>query len=107
VLVLSRHLSGGAEGTGVLQRSLNTMKRNSIMRTAVTKVDGGNAFRDINTPASNLMLEICINAVTLRLKAGIVEPDETSIAKQRLSKHVPAEMKAHATIEQQSYAIRF
>jgi hypothetical protein len=29
--------------------------------------------------------------VTWRPKAGIVEPQETSIARQRLGKHVPAE----------------
>jgi hypothetical protein len=30
--------------------------------------------------------------VTRRLKAGIVEPEQTFIARQRLGKHVPAAM---------------
>jgi hypothetical protein len=45
--------------------------------------------------------------VTWRLKAGIVEPKETSIARQRLDKHIPAEMNAYKTIEQRIYATRF
>jgi hypothetical protein len=52
-------------------------------------------------------VEYHYSIVTLRLKAGIVEPEETSIARQRLSNHVTVEMNAHATIEQRSYAIRF
>jgi hypothetical protein len=34
-----------------------------------------------------------------RLKAGIVEPEETSIARQGLSKHVPAAKNKQITIE--------
>jgi hypothetical protein len=37
--------------------------------------------------------------VTLRLKAGIVEPQETSIVKQRLGKHVHAAANTQETIE--------
>jgi hypothetical protein len=36
--------------------------------------------------------------VTSCLKVGIVEPEEMSIAKQRLGKHIPVEMNVHATI---------
>jgi hypothetical protein len=39
------------------------------------------------------------NTVTWLLKAWIVEPEETFIARQRLGKHVPATMNAEATIE--------
>jgi hypothetical protein len=33
------------------------------------------------------------------LKAGIVELEETAFARQRLCKHVPTSMNAHATVE--------
>jgi hypothetical protein len=38
--------------------------------------------------------------VTLRLKAGIVEPEETSIARKQFRKHVPAATNTQATIEE-------
>jgi hypothetical protein len=37
--------------------------------------------------------------VTRSLKAGIVETEETSIARQRLGKHFPAATNTQATIE--------
>jgi hypothetical protein len=37
--------------------------------------------------------------MTSCLKAGIVEPEETSIARQRLGKQVPAATDTQATIE--------
>jgi sRNA-binding carbon storage regulator CsrA len=37
--------------------------------------------------------------VTSCLKVGIVEPEETSIARQQLSERVPAAKDAHATVE--------
>jgi hypothetical protein len=37
--------------------------------------------------------------VTRCLKEGIVEPEDTSIARRRLGKHVPAATKTQATIE--------
>jgi hypothetical protein len=37
--------------------------------------------------------------VTRRSKAGIVKSEETSIATQRLGKHIPAAMNTQATIE--------
>jgi hypothetical protein len=39
------------------------------------------------------------NIVTRRLKAGIVEPVDTSIARQRLRQHVPAATNIQAVIE--------
>jgi hypothetical protein len=38
--------------------------------------------------------------VTLHLKAGIMGPDETTIARQRLDKHVPAATNRQVTIEE-------
>jgi hypothetical protein len=38
-------------------------------------------------------------AVTLRLKAGIVAPKETFVARQRLGKHIAAAKNTQATIE--------
>jgi hypothetical protein len=46
-----------------------------------------------------ISIKLGMYIVTCRLKAGIVEPEEMSIARQRLDKHVPAEMYAHATID--------
>jgi hypothetical protein len=40
---------------------------------------------------------VCVTP-PLRLKAGIVEPEEKAVASQRLSKHVPAAMNTHAPI---------
>jgi hypothetical protein len=37
--------------------------------------------------------------MTLRLKVGILEPEETSVARQRFSKHVLASTNTHATVE--------
>jgi hypothetical protein len=37
--------------------------------------------------------------VTRRLKAGIVEREKTTIARQRLGKHVPAAKNTQTTIE--------
>jgi hypothetical protein len=34
------------------------------------------------------------------LKAGIVEPEETDVARQRLNKHFPTETSTHATIKE-------
>jgi hypothetical protein len=36
---------------------------------------------------------LTLNIVTCRPKAGIVEPDETSIVRQRHGKHFPTETK--------------
>jgi hypothetical protein len=33
-------------------------------------------------------------------QAGIVEPEETAVARQRLSKHIPSATNAHARIEE-------
>jgi hypothetical protein len=41
-----------------------------------------------------------MNNVTWPLKAGIVEPEQTSIARQRLSKHIPAATNTQAAIEE-------
>jgi hypothetical protein len=41
---------------------------------------------------------VCI--VTLQLKGGIVEPEETEFDRQRLDKHVSAATGRHATIEE-------
>jgi hypothetical protein len=38
--------------------------------------------------------------VTSRLKAGIVDPELMSIARQRLVEHIPAATNTHATIEE-------
>jgi hypothetical protein len=40
------------------------------------------------------------HTVTRRLKAGIVGPEQTSIARQRLGKHIPAATNTQATIEE-------
>jgi hypothetical protein len=40
-----------------------------------------------------------INIVTWSLKAGILEPEQTFVARQRLGKHIPAETNTHATIK--------
>jgi hypothetical protein len=39
------------------------------------------------------------HTVITRLKAGIVEPEQRSIARQRLGKHIPAATHMQATIE--------
>jgi hypothetical protein len=41
-----------------------------------------------------------VNIVTWRLKAGIVEPEKTSITRQRLGKQVPAATDTQATAEE-------
>jgi hypothetical protein len=38
--------------------------------------------------------------VTLCLKAGIVEPEETAVTRRRLGKHIPAATNTHAVIEE-------
>jgi hypothetical protein len=40
-----------------------------------------------------------VNIVTWRLKAGIVKPEQTTIARQRLGKHIPAATNTQAKIE--------
>jgi hypothetical protein len=41
-----------------------------------------------------------LNTVILRLKAGIVQPGQTFISRQQLSKHVPAARNTQAAIEE-------
>jgi hypothetical protein len=38
--------------------------------------------------------------VTCHLKGGIVEPEETAVARQRLDKHLAAAVDMHAAIEE-------
>jgi hypothetical protein len=45
-------------------------------------------------------LDICQHNVKRRLNAEIVEPDQTPIARQRLSKHIPAAKNTKATIKE-------
>jgi hypothetical protein len=46
------------------------------------------------------MLNPVFYNMTWRLKAGIVEPEQTSITTQRLVKHIPAATNTQATIEE-------
>jgi hypothetical protein len=44
--------------------------------------------------------QTCLNSVTCRLKAGIVEPEETHTARKRLGTHVLAAINTLTTIEE-------
>jgi hypothetical protein len=50
---------------------------------------------------SNWIFAKCsITIVTWHQKAGIVEPQQTSVARQQLGKHIPVAMNTHATIDE-------
>jgi hypothetical protein len=51
-----------------------------------------------------------VHTMTLRLKAGTAEPDERSIARQRLGKHVPMATDTNAAIGElweTTFSVRF
>jgi hypothetical protein len=47
---------------------------------------------------SHCSLYVCVHPE--RQKTGIVEPEETAVARQRLAKHLPASTNTHTTVEE-------